>query len=82
MSKYPLHDLLHERIEEARTIGNFLDWLDEQDICLCVPSYDDEDGGYCFDYMSKEARIGAFLGIDPAKLEKEKRQMLDELRNV
>ena len=77
-AKYPLHVELKAREVEARTLGAFLDWLDEKGLTICV-----EDGrgfsDYQPDYVSKEKRIGAFMEIDPDALEAEKRAMLAEL---
>lgn len=83
MSAYPVHDKLKARELEARTIGDFLDWLREDKryhIAHYVKweGYRDEHLDTVYD--TPEQLIGGFLGIDPDELQREKAAMLDAIR--
>lgn len=77
MSDHPEHDKMSAIVAISNSIGGFLDWLDDNEITLC--QVDIEDGYYPI-HMSKEKLLAKFFGIDLDKIEKEKQQMLKELR--
>lgn len=74
MTDYPLHNELRANIEAARTVGEFLDWMDEQSFFISQFSL----GGSNMRPVNrtKTELIGMFLGIDPMALDREKRHML------
>jgi len=78
---YPLHEKLKEREREARTIGEFLDFLESEEVVLAEYGYADELH-YWKLAGKNESIIGKFLDIDPVGLEMEKREMLDKLQKA
>ncbi len=62
---------------QSQVIGEFIEWLRlEKDLEIC-----EWNGGDYFRVSSStEELLGEFFDIDLEKVEKEKRQMLDELR--
>lgn len=74
---FPEHEKLKAHQDEARTVGDFIDWLNCEGILLCAR--DDYDELYPIRKRIEDI-IGDFLEIDPKKLEQEKRRMLDEIR--
>lgn len=79
MSEYPEHDKLTLVKEASQSIGQFLDWLlNEQG--RCIASYDRHDEVLEVDYRSIEDWLARYFDIDRDKLEEEKRDMLDKLR--
>lgn len=79
--KRPETPLLQKlRIERDKTLvlGQFLDWLEDEEIHLAA--YDER--GHSLDTIvySKERIIGRFLGIDPTELDKEREALLEYQR--
>lgn len=75
---YPEHNKLHLIKDESQAQGDFLEWLGEQKIRLCV--WSDEDKEYAPIYESTEKLLARYHEIDLNKLEQEKRAMLDALQ--
>jgi len=81
MSDYPLHDKLKAHHERALAIGEFLDFLDENDIVLARWEEGEDELGHLRSlWKSKADLIGEFLGIDPQGLEEEKQKMIRSIR--
>lgn len=76
-TKYPVHEELKALATERRIVQSFLDWMDEDDLVICV-----NDGGEVKDqYNDTHAEtIGRFLGIDPDELEAERQAMFAEMQ--
>lgn len=85
--EYPEHDKLTKLNGANQHVGDFLEWLGEQGITLCT-RYDGPRGEGAYHdelvphHRNREELIAAHFGIDRNKLEKEKRVMLEKLRNV
>lgn len=76
MSEYPEHDRQELVRDKALVAGEFYDWLTKQGIHLVT-----------FDNFSRPCNTGSpaellarWLGIDLAKIETEKRAMLETMR--
>jgi len=90
MSEYPEHEKLKSLMPQRNTVQEFLDWLEDGDKGTGHPDLEDKSIELAYDcddwgelraiHWTKADIIGKFLGIDPVKLEVEKRQMLDEIR--
>jgi hypothetical protein len=92
--KYPEHEKLHKVKDLSQSCGEFLDWLqNEKFIRLCTLedertiNEDEEDeeelpAGFYQINQSNTSLLAEYFGIDPNKLEEEKRQMLDEIRTA
>ena len=77
--EYPEHEKLKVVSDESQAVGEFVDWLgNERGIFLA------EQKGFEFFPMSVsiQSLLSEFFEIDMNKIEAEKRQMLDELRNA
>jgi hypothetical protein len=78
-NKYPECEKMSSVKDKSQVIGEFLEWAKQtQEFCMCVYS------GYSKEYipisMTTEILLAKFFDIDLEKAEKEKRQMLEELR--
>ena len=76
---YPEHEKLKALNGANQTVGDFIEWLGEQGLVIAKWS---DDGG---DYMwpagkSRDELIAEFFDIDRDKLEEEKREMLNKIR--
>ncbi len=79
MGTYPEHDKLEQVQDKAQVIGEFLDWLtNEQEISLCSANSQTPDRMYVV-HDSIQDWIASFFGIDTARLEAEKRAMIKSL---
>lgn len=76
---YPEHEKLSSRQQQHETVQSFIEWLRDWD-------------GYCGDtFVGKDLKdmtehhvglvIAAYFGVDPDKLEAEKRAMLEGLQD-
>lgn len=76
MSQYPEHKKLAAIRDQSQAIGEFIDtFLEEKGIVLAWRNSSEER------LMPRLVDLLAeYFGIDPVKLETEKRAMLDELR--
>lgn len=81
MSEYPQHEKLKELGDAVHTLGNFLEWLDEQRLYICAAD-EDHDGDQVLEptYLPKSTIVARFFKIDEKALEEEKRTMLEALR--
>ena len=77
MADYPEHAKLEAVAAESQAIGDFLGWMEEQKILLSKYGKLGELHPY---REPKEKLLAQFFGIDAAKLEAEKRAMLDEFK--
>lgn len=75
---YPECEKMKDVQEDSQKIGEFLDWLlNKRGLVICKW----EKSGY-FEYRRNiEELLAEYFGIDLNKVEKEKRQMLDEIRS-
>jgi hypothetical protein len=75
---HPELDKLQRATEERHTqeIGEFLEWLAADGIVLCRVWED----GILPDRETTEKRLARYVGVDLQKAEKERRQMLEDLR--
>jgi len=79
MTEYPESDKALAVKDCAQACGEFLDWLhQEKAFTLCEVV----NGEYLPVFRSTEDLLHEFFEIDPVKLEKERRAMLDELRGA
>lgn len=72
-------ELLKQRLvaDESQRIGEFLDWLGEQGIRLA--RYGEHDRLWAI-HQGPEALLAGFYGIDLAKIDQERRALLEHLR--
>jgi len=73
--KYEEHEKLHKVKDQSQTIGQFLEWLNEQ-YTLCES---DEDTYYPT-HINIEKLLATYFEIDLDKIENEKQQMLKAIR--
>lgn len=78
-TRYPECEKMAAVKDQSQVIGEFLEWAEAtQEFELCIYS------GYSKEYIpvgiTKERLLARFFDINLDKVEKEKRQMLDELR--
>lgn len=79
---YPEHEKLERIQKESQAQGEFIDWLSGKGIYLAV--YCDEkhlEALLVMANVSINNLLAEYHGINQAKLEQEKRQMLAEFRN-
>lgn len=95
VAPYPEHDKLRAVKDRSQIIGDFLSWLqEEQSVVLakthrhnanCVEEGDRvcgvESNQLVPEFRSIPKWLAQYFDIDEAKLEEEKRAMLDELRS-
>lgn len=79
LSKYPEHDKLQKVQVESQAIGEFHDWMNEQGYNIC--ELEGEHDRFIPIHRRIDDLMAEFFGIDRDKVEEEKRQMLDEMRN-
>lgn len=79
---YPECEKMAAARPKTQIIGEFIEWLAENGMQIC--EYQDEeesdDDAYWPIRRSMEQLLADFMGIDLAKAEKEKRAILDRLR--
>lgn len=76
--KYPEHAKMEKVDTESHAIGQFIEWLHGQGIYFA--KYDDDSEDFVPEYRSIEKWLADYFEIDLNKVEAEKRQMLDEIR--
>jgi hypothetical protein len=89
--KYPECEKMKKVQSKSQAIGSFLEWLQSKKIELMtwlIPEYNEEldeylpeEKGYYSINKNIEELLAEYFGIDLKKIEKEKRQMLDEIRS-
>lgn len=82
MAEYPEHVKLKNLDGANETIGDFLEWLDENGMVVCQRTDNNVHNLYWPVAKSVEQLIAEFFGLDRKKLEDEKRAMLDEIRRA
>lgn len=78
MSQYPEHDKLTEHQQSYREICHFLEWFLDRHL-LCRPIKGGER--YQLEHVDIGKEAAVYFGLDPRKLETERRAMLNELRH-
>lgn len=76
--QYPEHAKLDKVKDRTQACGEFLEWLDDNGYVLA--RYDDEDQLYPV-FENTQDLLGRAFGVDPKKLEQEKRAMLESIRH-
>lgn len=81
---YPEHEKLSSRKEEHQHIVRFCWFLQSTGLIRKTMKFKDEDGEYLYTYpVMNDSEIaiviGEYLGIDPDLLEKEKREILEQI---
>lgn len=80
--KYPEHEKLNNIKEMSQQLGSFIDWAQNSGYSLHEYRGDDEDHGYWAPTRKDVNQLlSEYYKINLIKLEEEKCQMLDELRN-
>lgn len=74
-AKYPEHAKLRARKADARLLSAFLDDLEESGLVIC-------EANYYSTSRTKADLIGAFLGVDPDALSREKDAMYQEMVGI
>jgi hypothetical protein len=77
VTDYPEHEKLSKVRDKSQAIGEFIDWLKSQGVELSVWIDDEHQIPYL---ASTEKILANYFCIDLDRLEAEKRQMLDEIR--
>lgn len=77
MGYYPECEKMIKVKEESQNIGEFIDWLYTRYMHI---AFYDEEGNLHPALISTEKLLAEYFNIDLDKVEKEKRQMLEELR--
>jgi hypothetical protein len=70
MAQYPEHEKLKEIRDQSQKCGEFLEWLEEQGYVEITAR------------KSLTSILAEFFEIDEEKLEREKRRMLDRIREA
>lgn len=78
-SRYPESDKVLAVQKQSQACGEFLDWLKQEKLLMLC---EDINGEWMPTFKSTEKLLQEFFDIDPDKLEKERRAMLDELRGA
>lgn len=77
--KYPEHAKVRAVQQEARIIGDFLTWLEQEGMQV----FEVDDGGDTQPVrMSTEKFIAFYFGIDMERFSREKDAMVDEMRSA
>jgi hypothetical protein len=83
VSQYPEHDKLGVIRDQSQAIYDFLEWCaEEKGAALAVDADHGYEGEKYWLPTSRRDLLAEFFEIDQAKLEQEKRAMLDELRRM
>lgn len=78
MTNYPEHEKLRGLGGSNQVVGDFIEWLGEQEIELAKWN---RSGTYCMPInKSRDSLIAEFFDIDRNKLESEKEAMLAAIR--
>lgn len=80
MSDYPEHDKLSLVADQTQAIGEFMEWLEGRGVFL---AHYVDGRNFPHEYnVGIRTLLAEWAGIDQDRLEAEKRQMLDSLRNL
>lgn len=82
-TKTPELDKIVEAAEDSQKIGEFLEWLSEQEIILA--EWTGSDCEWCGESLmcmvqTREQLLANYCGIDLVKAEKERQALLDEVK--
>lgn len=81
---YPEHDKLHKVKDKSQAIGEFLEWLKNEGISLCLPQggdyWSEIEDEYIPISISQIQLLAKYFGVDNQKLEQEKQSMLEEFK--
>lgn len=78
-TQYPLNNELERVSDLTHAISSFLEWAEKQKkLSLCEP-YKPQYSWYVPIHTSKEQLLLEFFGIDLVALEKEKKQMTNDV---
>lgn len=77
---FPEHEKLRARQYDASLLSGFIDFVSEQG--WEIAEWDDKSERLFNIRQRPEEIIGLFLGVDPKKLEQEKREMLKQIRTA
>jgi hypothetical protein len=95
--KYPEHEKLHAITDKSQAIGEFVDWLDAEKSIVLARRHEhgddcrSEEGFLMCGYSTNDlipagvriqTLLAEFFGIDEEKIEREKREMLAEIRSA
>ncbi len=80
LPEYPEHEKLKAKQKEVSVLSEFYDFMGEQG--WEIAAFDDKSERLFPIRQRPDEIIGMFLGIDPKKLEAEKRAMLEEIRKA
>lgn len=75
MSKYPEHEKIKKYGDAPQYVSEFLEWLSNAGYSIHRVTYNDE-GKTQVERPSITETLNEWMGVDPKKLEKERRQML------
>lgn len=78
MGNYPEHEKLKALGGANQIVGDFIEWLAENDYEIATV---DKDGVLQWCFLRRDDLIAAHFGIDRNRLNDEKDAMLEELRN-
>lgn len=78
----PEHAKLHAIKDQSQKLGEFIEWLHEQGMEICVCEQYDHNHEYFPIYKSIEQLLADYFEIDLDKLEEEKRSMIEQLRRA
>lgn len=81
-SEYPLSEKFDRVSDMTHAIASFLDWAENQKGMRLCESYKPQYAWYVPSHSSREKLLLEFFGIDLAKLESEKRQMMEERKKA
>jgi hypothetical protein len=81
LPEYPEHEKLKAKQKEVAVLSDFYDFI-TQEKGWAIAQWIDTANRYWPVQSRPDEIIGMFLGIDPKKLETEKRAMLEEIRKA
>lgn len=78
-NQYPEHEKLLALEGDNRVVGDFIEWLAENDFVIC--RYADDDDWPVFTQKPIHSWLAEYFDIDEKKLDEEKQQMLEAMTN-
>lgn len=83
MSDYPEHDKMRTIREQSQTIGEFLDWVEnEKHWSICCLDHASNITDYVPVYKSINILLAEYFNINLETIENEKLQMLEVIRST
>ena len=82
---YPEHTRLHAVVDKSQAIGEFIEWLSGQGYVIAergTSAADDDRSEHRLYSLNRtpQSYLAQYFDIDPVKIEREKRAMLDLIR--